>query len=65
MPIQARTYCWIRIKAALANAADRLTVKLDANERKTIHEILLATEKEYRDAPLDIGQWKPTGLPLK
>jgi hypothetical protein len=36
---------------------------LDENERKTIHEILLAIEKEYRDAPMDIRQWKPTGLP--
>jgi hypothetical protein len=65
MPIQARTYCWIRIKAALANAADRLTVKLDENERKTIHEILQATEQEYRDAAADLRQWKPTGFTAK
>ena len=62
LPIQARSYCWIRIKAALANPNDRLTTKLDPSERKTIHEILQATELEYRDAPADIGQWKPTGL---
>jgi hypothetical protein len=62
LPIQARSYCWIRIKAALTNPNDRLTTKLDPSERKTIHEILQATEAEYRDAPSDIGQWKPTGL---
>jgi hypothetical protein len=62
LPIQARSYCWIRIKAALTNTNDRLTTKLDPSERKTIHEILQATEPEYRDAPADIGQWKPTGL---
>jgi len=65
MPLQARSYCWIRIKAALANSDDRLTAKLDANERKTIHEILQATEQEYRDAPVDIGHWKPTGFTAK
>jgi hypothetical protein len=65
MPPQARSYCWIRIKAALANTDDRLTAKLDANERKTIHEILQATEQEYRDAPLDIRHWKPTGFTAK
>ena len=65
MPIQARTYCWIRIKAALANSDDRLTAKLDANERKTIHEILQATEQEYRDAPVDIRDWKPIGFTAK
>jgi len=65
MPVQARSYCWIRIKAALANADDRLTAKLDASERKTIHEILHATEREYRDAPGDIKLWKPVGLTAK
>lgn len=65
MPLQARSYCWIRIKAALANSDDRLTAKLDANERKTIHEILQATEQEYRDAPADLRQWKPTGFTAK
>lgn len=65
MPVQARAYCWIRIKAALANADDRLTAKLDASERKTIHEILHATEREYRDAPTDMRQWKPVGLTAK
>jgi hypothetical protein len=65
MPLQARSYCWIRIKAALANTDDRLTAKLDANERKTIHEILQATEQEYRDAPADLRHWKPTGFTAK
>lgn len=65
MPLQARSYCWIRIKAALTNADDRLTAKLDASERKTIHEILYATEREFRDAPTDIHHWKPVGLTSK
>ncbi|MFM7186751.1 MAG: hypothetical protein ACKO14_02940 [Armatimonadota bacterium] len=65
MPIQARSYCWIRIKAALASATDPLTGKLEPSERKTIHEILVATEREYRDAPAKFSDWKPVGLTAK
>ena len=65
MPPQARSYCWIRIKAALENADDRLTAKLDASERKTIREILLATEPEFRNASSKLDDWKPVGNRVK
>lgn len=65
MPPQARSYCWIRMKAALANPDDRLTAKMDVTERRTIYDILMGTEREFRDAPADIREWKPVGLNAK